>query len=267
VADTGFVEKRRRGLARFANALVRHPILSQDQLVIMFLTVPTVSLTVSFSKLVANKPQELSVWRKQASITIQDEFTSKTLPVHLEDSLSPNLPELFDRVRTGVRRASEQYIALCTSMERMLRRNDGLAAEFLRISTSLVSLVAVSSDAYAADNGDADTSSINNGVAAAGRHYENARALAVDEARAWEEGVLEDLKRCRDGMVGVRDMFERRERNEKDGIPALERRIMVSEEKLRVVRGKPEGLIKPGEIEKIEDAIIKVRFLLLTTCD
>jgi sorting nexin-8 len=43
VADTLFIEKRRRGLARFANALVRHPVLREEQLVIMFLTVPTVS--------------------------------------------------------------------------------------------------------------------------------------------------------------------------------------------------------------------------------
>lgn len=42
--DGGFIEKRRRGLGRFLNALVRHPILSQEQLVVMFLTVPTVSL-------------------------------------------------------------------------------------------------------------------------------------------------------------------------------------------------------------------------------
>ena len=40
--DGGFIEKRRRGLARFLNALVRHPVLSQEQLVVMFLTVPTV---------------------------------------------------------------------------------------------------------------------------------------------------------------------------------------------------------------------------------
>lgn len=40
----GFLEKRRRGLVRFANALVQHPVLNQEQLVIMFLTVPTVSL-------------------------------------------------------------------------------------------------------------------------------------------------------------------------------------------------------------------------------
>lgn len=41
-ADSLFIEKRRRGLVRFANALVRHPVLREEQLVVMFLTVPTV---------------------------------------------------------------------------------------------------------------------------------------------------------------------------------------------------------------------------------
>lgn len=45
--DGSFIEKRRRGLARFLNALVRHPVLSQEQLVVMFMTVPTVSLRCS----------------------------------------------------------------------------------------------------------------------------------------------------------------------------------------------------------------------------
>ena len=43
-SDVQFIEKRRRGLVRFTNALVRHPVLCQEQLVVMFLTVPTVSL-------------------------------------------------------------------------------------------------------------------------------------------------------------------------------------------------------------------------------
>lgn len=46
--DGGFIEKRRRGLARFLNAVIRHPVLGQEQLVVMFLTVPTVSLSVSY---------------------------------------------------------------------------------------------------------------------------------------------------------------------------------------------------------------------------
>lgn len=41
-SDSAFLEKRRRGLVRFSNALVRHPILREEQLVVMFLTVPTV---------------------------------------------------------------------------------------------------------------------------------------------------------------------------------------------------------------------------------
>src|SRR5450432_1469379 len=48
-ADNMFIEKRRRGLVRFANALVRHPVLCQEQLVVMFLTVPTVSDSSNFS--------------------------------------------------------------------------------------------------------------------------------------------------------------------------------------------------------------------------
>lgn len=47
-ADLTFIEKRRKGLARFANALVRHPVLSQEQLVVMFLTVPTVNVLPLF---------------------------------------------------------------------------------------------------------------------------------------------------------------------------------------------------------------------------
>lgn len=54
-ADNTFIEKRRRGLVRFANALVRHPVLSQEQLVIMFLTVPTVSDCITIHKIVAAK--------------------------------------------------------------------------------------------------------------------------------------------------------------------------------------------------------------------
>lgn len=49
-ADNTFIEKRRRGLVRFSNALVRHPVLNQEQLVIMFLTVPTVRVEHAVQK-------------------------------------------------------------------------------------------------------------------------------------------------------------------------------------------------------------------------
>jgi sorting nexin-8 len=68
------------------------------------------------------------------------------------------------------------------------------------------------------------------------------------------------LKRQRDTLVSVRDMFDRRDRYDKDNIPSLERRIQNNESKLVAIRAKPEGLVKPGEIERVTEAIIKVSY-------
>lgn len=238
-ADASFVEKRRRGLARFANALVRHPVLSQEQLVIMFLTVPT----------------ELAVWRKQATISVQEEFTGKTLPPDLEDSLPKNLLDLFDQVRSGVRRSAEIYINLCNMVERLTKRNEGMAAEYLRVSNALQALTQTSNDSYAVDTNDIPL--LNEGLNSTAKHIEQSRSLLEDEARAMDEGVLEDLKRQRDCLVSMRDLFDRRDKYAKDNIPYLEKRIETNEQKLKAIRAKPAELAKPGEAEKVEEAIVK----------
>ncbi|KAK4098934.1 hypothetical protein N658DRAFT_431022 [Parathielavia hyrcaniae] len=237
--DGAFIEKRRRGLARFLNALVRHPVLGQEQLVIMFLTVPT----------------ELSVWRKQANLSVQDEFAGRPLPLGLEDSLPPTLEDLFSRTRAGVKRSAELYVTICNVMDRLVKRSEGVAADHARIALSLISLTDVSADTYATDTNDVPL--LNDGLQAMSRHLRTAQSLMEDEARAWDQGVLEDLKRQRDALVSLRDLFDRRERLDKDNIPTLEKRIASNETKLAGLRAKPEGLVKPGEMEKVVEAIIK----------
>lgn len=237
-ADVTFIEKRRRGLVRFLNALVRHPVLSQEQLVVMFLTVPT----------------ELAVWRKQATISVQEEFTGKNLPPGLEDSLPTNLSETFDTVRAGVRQASESYIGLCNLMERLAKRNQGLAADYQRFSQALLALIESSSSTYAIDTNDVPL--LNEGISSTAKHLTASQSLLEDEARAWDEGVLEDLKKQRDTLVSVRDMFDRRDRYAKDNIPYLERRIESNENKLAGLMSRPQGaVVKPGEQEKLEQAV------------
>ncbi|PYI04376.1 sorting nexin Mvp1 [Aspergillus sclerotiicarbonarius CBS 121057] len=235
--SNSFLEKRRRGLVRFTNALVRHPVLSQEQLVIMFLTVPT----------------ELSVWRKQATISVQDEFTGRALPPDLEDSLPSDLTDMFDTVRSGVKRSAEVYINLCTLLERLAKRNEGLAADHLRFSLALQSLTEMTRDTYAFDTNDVPL--LNEGIKATARHLSASQSLLEDEARAWEEGMLEDLKRQRDCLVGVREMFDRRDRYARNNIPQLERRIENNERKLQELRARE--VVKPGEIEKVEESIVK----------
>ncbi|RYP47117.1 hypothetical protein DL768_006791 [Monosporascus sp. mg162] len=229
--DGAFIEKRRRGLARFLNAVVRHPVLGQEQLVVMFLTVPT------------------------ASISVIDEFAGRTPPSGLEDSLPPTLNELFDRTRAGIKRSADLYINACNIMDRLIKRSEGVAADHARLALSLQSLTETSADTYATDTNDVPL--LNDGLVAMSKHLQTAQTLMEDESKAWDVGVLEDLKRQRDALVSLRDMFDRRERLDKDNIPYLERRIQTNETKLANLRTKPDGMVKPGEMEKVVEAIIK----------
>lgn len=237
--SNSFLEKRRRGLIRFTNALVRHPVLSQEQLVVMFLTVPT----------------ELSVWRKQATVSVQDEFTGRVLPPDLEDSLPPTLTETLDTARNGIKRSAEIYINLCMLLERLAKRNEGLAADNLRFSLTLQSLTEATKDTYILDSSDVPL--LNDGIRSTAKHLSNSQTLLEDEARAWEDGVLEDLKQQRDCLVSMRELFDRRDRYARNNIPQLERKIEVNERKLQDLRSRPTGTVKPGEIERVEESIFK----------
>ncbi|PWW79404.1 hypothetical protein C7212DRAFT_275497 [Tuber magnatum] len=235
-ADAAFLERRRRGLSRFANALVRHPVLSQEQLVIMFLTVPT----------------ELSVWRKQANLSVQEEFSGKTLPSGLEERLPPNLENTFDMVRSGLRKSSEIYIQLCNLVERLEKRQEGVAADYMRLSSALLSLTDVSEATYAVDTSEIPL--LNDGLTAVAKHLSQSQSLIEDETKAWDQGALEDLKRQRDCLVSMRELFERKDRYAVDNIPQLERRIKQNEAKLEMLRDRPEPG-KPGEAEKVQESI------------
>ncbi|CAY70308.1 Protein required for sorting proteins to the vacuole [Komagataella phaffii GS115] len=56
--DSLFLQKRRRGLQRFLNQIIHHPVLIKEPLVIMFLTVPN----------------DFTNWKKIANIDTSDEF-------------------------------------------------------------------------------------------------------------------------------------------------------------------------------------------------
>lgn len=199
------------------------------------------------------------MWRKQATISAQEEFSGKALPQGLEDSLPQNLLDSFDTVRSGVRVSAENYINLCSLLERLTKRNQGIAADYLRFSQALISLTENSRDTYAMDTNDVPL--LNEGISSTAKHLGTSQSLLEDESRAWDEGVLEDLKKQRDTLVAVRDMFDRRDRYARDNIPQLERRIENNEHKLAGLMGRPEGG-KPGEREKLEQAVRAVGVLL-----
>lgn len=196
------------------------------------------------------------MWRKQATISVQDEFADRPLPPGLEDSLPPTLEDLFAQTRTGVRRSAELYINACNIMDRLVKRTEGVAADHARVAMSLSSLTEVSADTYATDTNEIPL--LNDGLTAMSNHLRSCQTLMEDESRGWDQGILEDLKRQRDALVSMRELFDRRERLDKDNIPYLEKRIKTNETKLASLQAKPQGEVKPGEVEKTAESIIKV---------
>jgi len=107
-----------------------------------------------------------------------------------------------------------------------------------------------------------DTSEIallNDGLNSVSKHFNTAQSIMEDEVKAWDVGILEDLKRHRDALVSMRELFDRKDKYAVDNIPYLEKRIRTTEEKLRNTRSKPQEQVKPGEIEKMESSIVADR--------
>lgn len=127
--------------------------------------------------------------------------------------------------------------------------------EYGRLNLNLGSIVEASADTFAIDQNDVPL--LNEGIKGVAKHVSTSQTLLEDEARAWDEGVLEDLKTVRDALVSLRDMFDRRDKYAKDNIPQLERRIQQNEQKLQTIKAKGDAA-KPGEAEKVENAIVSV---------
>lgn len=197
------------------------------------------------------------MWRKQATISVQEEFVGKSLPPGLEDSLPTNLADTFSTVRSGVLDSSSQYINLCTLLERLTKRNLGIATDYLRFSQALMNVTETSESTYAIDTNDVPL--LNEGISSTAKHLTASQSLLEDEAKAWDEGVLEDFKKQRDNLVSIRDMFDRQERYAKDNIPQLEKRIEMNENKLAGLMAGSGG--KLGEQEKLEQAVRAVSII------
>ena len=165
-----------------------------------------------------------------------------------------NLLETFDSVRSGVRRSSDTYVGLCGLLERLVKRNQGIATDYLRFSHALLVVTEATESTYATDT--TDVAPLNEGINSTAKHLTVSQTLLEDEARAWDEGVLEDFKYQRDTLVAIRDMFDRRDRYARDNIPQLERRIENNEKKLAGLMERADGATnRPGEQEKLEQAL------------
>ncbi|KAI0705182.1 hypothetical protein BC835DRAFT_1314811 [Cytidiella melzeri] len=289
--DESFIEQRRRGLARFINFVVNHPVLKEDGLLAVFLSEP------SFEN-----------WRKHNAILQEEESVSKRIDPVEEMAIPSDLEAKLLAVRGKVGSLIEQWQKICILTERMIKRREAAAVRassprrtFLPSHFSLPATFALSDDALPGDNASmassvfsglmhpglhvqqqADTSRLANalkvlvevnqrcwrgdecelclgvrqGISSVALHSERHGDALEQRARTMMYSTLEALKGQRDLYIAMRDLFIRHDRLSEDQVEKLKKRVDTNSQKLESIRqGQKEGWQE--EADKISGLIEK----------
>ncbi|KAG0357312.1 Sorting nexin mvp1 [Podila minutissima] len=220
MADETFLERRLRGLTRFMNALMRHPVLRNDPLVVSFLT----------------EPVELALWRKNVVISTEDEFTTR-LPI--SESLAKQVPATVDQelevIKRRVPASIEYYRSMVHMMDRIQKRTEANASDYMRFSLSLSALADCEKHCHIEDC--YNCGQLSQGYGKISTKITQASHLTEENALATQQGVVENLKRHRDLLVSVRELLQRRDHSREGGLAeTLKKRIASNETKLKAAR-------------------------------
>ncbi|KAI1295963.1 Sorting nexin mvp1 [Mortierella claussenii] len=220
VADEAFLERRLRGLTRFMNALMRHPVLRNDPLVVSFLT----------------EPVELALWRKNVVISTEDEFTTQ-LPI--PSGLAKQIPSDLELQLEGIKRrlpaSIDYYRNMVHVMDRIQKRTEATAADYMRFSLALNALADCERQCHIEDC--YNCGQLSQGYSKIGSHISCASNLLEDQSKATQRGMVEDLKRHRDLLVSVMELLQRRDRSrESSMVDTLQKRLAANETKLKTLQ-------------------------------
>ncbi|CAJ0879973.1 7775_t:CDS:2 [Entrophospora sp. SA101] len=234
--DEAFLEKRRKGLARFLNFIARHPVLKNDDLVEMFLTEQT----------------EIAVWRRNNAPDLDEEFFKKEISSQMEQRIPGDLNARLESVYNNLDQSIEHYLNMCNFMERIARSQEGTASDYMRYSLSLNSLIENEKDCFIENC--CNCSQMMDGLEQVSSHFQHASTIMEDAATSILETVLEDLKRHRDLLLSFKDTFERRDRLVIDTSETLNNRISINQAKLKSLSSQKTS---DPEVEKLASAIQK----------
>ncbi|KAG2011874.1 MVP1 domain-containing protein [Coprinopsis cinerea AmutBmut pab1-1] len=109
-ADEQFLEQRRKGLSRFLNYIVNHPIIKDDGVLNAFLTEPS-----------------FETWRKSSPISLEEESASKKVDKVEEMSIPSDFDEKIASIRNRLNPLIDHWHRICILAERIARRQEAAA--------------------------------------------------------------------------------------------------------------------------------------------
>ncbi|KAI8093153.1 uncharacterized protein BX664DRAFT_313240 [Halteromyces radiatus] len=190
-----FLENRRHGLFRFMNALVRHPILAQDELVKAFL-----------------EENDIQDWWQQYQPSMEDEFI-RTMPMF--DSLLSNIPhDITDRLKRIERRivpAIQQYDKMIIEVQRLASNNQADANDLIRYSITLNAMNEMEQQSTHHQHICESCEQISHGQEKVAHSMQAIAGLLDGKASSMFNTFLEHLNYQRDLFISFKDMLERKD--------------------------------------------------------
>jgi len=195
-------------------------------------------------------PQELSVWRKQTCLSIQEEFLGSDIPPHYESLIPKDLESRIEILKRELAGALDTYITLCRLFETLITRNKSCSNDYKRISMALGRL-----SGYPSLCSVPGTDGVSPSLSSTSKTFLKTTGILDDESRAWDQGILQDLKMERDSITSLRQVFERRDKLV-DKTPGLEKSIDILVKKIAFIKERKDPP-REGEIETLEQQIGK----------
>ncbi|KAG8902682.1 Sorting nexin mvp1 [Tulasnella sp. 403] len=237
-ADSGFLEQRRKGLLRFLNFVINHPIVSADGILAAFLNEPS-----------------FEAWKKHsASISLEEESTSKKIDRVEEMSIPSDLEEKMNVVRSKLPSLIENWTRICAIADRIVKRHEAAAADLSRLNLTLNALIEQNDVCWHHPSECELHSGVRQGLGHVSSRLRNQSDIVDQRVQVVSSTTLEQLKAERDLYIATRDLFSRHARLSQDRADALKRRIEQNGHKLEGVRAaQKEGWA--AEADKITNAI------------
>ncbi|CAE7158162.1 unnamed protein product [Rhizoctonia solani] len=224
------------------------PLLSQDGLLSTFLAEP-----------------HLEVWRKQNNVSLEEESMSKRVERLEEMSVPGDCSEKLAVVRRKLPGLIDHWTRISLIVERMIKRREGAAADFTRLTMTLNSLTEHNTSCSL--RGESDDCDLCAGVRTGlGRVAIRTGGLGEEldaRSRALNSTLLEAVKSQRDLYVAFQALFVRHDRIGADSVDKLKKRVETAGAKHLVIVSSLEGLQGPAktkaqeEGEKLRSAIEK----------
>ncbi|KAI8368548.1 hypothetical protein BD560DRAFT_399071 [Blakeslea trispora] len=234
--DNAFLEERCQGLQRFMNYIIRHPVLKNDEQVVIFLTEQT----------------EFSAWRRAKSPDLNEEFIRANPQTdELEAFIPKDLDAQVTTIQKRLPKSIEKYDTLCSIMERNIRLNQARAVEMKKYNDTLKKLGQIEHACFSSEC--QACNQVVQGYGNVGNYMEQDSALIETEISSTTTGVLESLKRHRNISISFLEMLDRKSKLDANQINSLSRKISANTAKVNQNRGVP-GL--EFEVERL-DLVIK----------